>query len=228
MDTVQDLTRTEQTSFENFEKEKSESILAAFFDDCNEEEQKIINEFSQIQGIRANDAVWVFVKVFFGINRANNTLPQRISDALDAKKNEILEAVKQFAASSVENEAQKAMSNLSDSLMKISQDFLNQQRKRAWIYDFFVPVACACMGIFFLCLISFVGGAAVAGKGWGHSPVEALLNAPAGWIIPLALIPVCGVALFRGLTEQGKGRLINLMAASIMAILFLCVLIHIL
>ena len=228
MDTVQDLTRTEQTSFENFEKEKSESILAAFFDDCNEEEQKIINEFSQIQGIRANDAVWVFVKVFFGINRANNTLPQRISDALDVKRNEIIEATKKFAASAVENETQKALSILSDSLMKISQDFLTQQRKNAWIYDFFVPLTCACLGIFFLCLISFIGGSAVAGKGWGHSPVEALLNAPAGWIIPLALIPVCGVALFRGLTEQGKGRLINLMTALITAILFLFVLIHIL
>ena len=228
MDTVQDLTQTEQTSFENFEKEKSESILAAFFNDCNEEEQKIINEFSQIQGIRANDAVWVFVKIFFGINRANNTLPQRISDALDAKTNEILEAVKQFAASSVENEAQKAMSNLSDSLMKFSQDFLNQQRKSAWIYDFFVPVVCACLGIFFLCLISFIGGAAVAGKGWGHSPVEALLNAPAGWIIPLALIPVCGLALFRGLTEQGKSRLVNLIIALIIAVLVLCVVFHIL
>ena len=144
------------------------------------------------------------------------------------KRNEIIEATKKFAASAVEDETQKALSNLSDSLMKISQDFLNQQRKRAWIYDFFVPVACTCLGIFFLCLISFVGGAAVAGKGWGHSPVEALLNAPAGWIIPLALIPVCGVALFRGLTEQGKSRLINLMTALIMAILFLCVLIHIL
>ena len=228
MDTVQDLTQTEQTSFENFETKKSESLLSAFFKDCNEEEQKIINEFSQIQGIRANDAVWVFVKIFFGINRANNTLPQRISNALNAKTNEILEAVKQFAASSVENETQKAMSNLSDSLMKISHDFLNQQRKRARIYDFFIPVACACMGIFFLCLISFIGGAAVAGKGWGHSPVEALLNAPAGWIIPLALIPVCGFALFRGLTEHGKSRLIYLMAALIMQFLFLCVLFHIL
>lgn len=220
--------QAEKTSFEDFEKKKSENLLSAFFDDCNDEEQKIINEFSKIQGIRANDAIWVFVKVFFKINRANNTLPQKISDALDAKRNEIIEATKKFAASAVEDEAQKALSNLSDSLMKISQDFLNQQRKRAWIYDFFVPVACACLGIFFLCLISFVGGAAVAGKGWGHSPVEALLNAPAGWIIPLALIPVCGFALFRGLTEQGKSRLINLMTALIMAILFLCVLIHIL
>lgn len=228
MDTVQDLTQTEQTSFENFETKKSESLLSAFFKDCNEEEQKIINEFSQIQGIRANDAVWVFVKIFFGINRANNTLPQRISNALNAKTNEILEAVKQFAASSVENETQKAMSNLSDSLMKISHDFLTQQRKRAWIYDFFVPVVCACLGIFFLCLISFIGGAAVAGKGWGHSPVEALLNAPAGWIIPLALIPVGGFALFRGLTEQGKSRLVNLIIALIIAALVLCVVFHIL
>ena len=225
---TQEFNQTVQTSFDDFETKKSESILADFFDDCNDEEQKIINEFSKIQGIRANDAIWVFVKVFFGINRANNTLPQKISDALDAKRNEIIEATKKFAASAVEDETQKALSNLSDSLMKISQDFLNQQRKRAWIYDFFVPVACTCLGIFFLCLISFVGGAAVAGKGWGHSPVEALLNAPAGWIIPLALIPVCGVALFRGLTEQGKSRLINLMTALIMAILFLCVLIHIL
>ena len=136
--------------------------------------------------------------------------------------------MKQFAASSVENEAQKAMSNLSDSLMKFSQDFLNQQRKSAWIYDFFVPVVCACLGIFFLCLISFIGGAAVAGKGWGHSPVEALLNAPAGWIIPLALIPVCGLALFRGLTEQGKSRLVNLIIALIIAVLVLCVVFHIL
>ena len=220
--------QTETNSFDDFEKKKSESLLSAFFNDCNEEEQKIIDEFSQIHGIRANDAIWVFVKVFFKNNRANNTLPQRISDALDVKTNEILEAVRQFAVSAVENEAQKALSNLSDSLMKISQDFLNQQRKRAWIYDFFVPVACACLGIFFLCLISFVGGAAVAGKGWGRSPVEALLNAPAGWIIPLALIPVCGLALFRGLTGQGKGRLINLITALIIAVGVLCVLFHIL
>ncbi|MBR2209488.1 MAG: hypothetical protein IJ859_11830 [Synergistaceae bacterium] len=181
----------EKASFENFEKEKAENILTTFFSDCNEEERKIIDEFSQIQGIRANDAIWVFVKVFFRINRANNTLQQRISEAL----------------------------------LSVS---LNQQRKRAWIYDFFVPVVFVCLGIFFLCLISFIGGAAVAGKGWGHSPVEALLKAPAGWIIPLALIPVCGLALFRGLTEQGKSRLINLTIALIIAVSVLFVLIHIL
>jgi hypothetical protein len=194
---TQDFHQTEQaekSSFEAFEDKKSESILATFFDDCNEEEQKIINEFSQIQGIRANDAVWVFVKIFFRINRTNNTLPQRISE----------------------------------SLVKISQDFLRQQRERSWLGDFFIPIVCSCLGIFFLCLISFIGGAAVAGKGWGHSPVEALLNVPAGWIIPLALIPVGGLALFRGLTEQGKSRLINLITALIISVLVLWVISRIL
>ena len=186
--------QAEKSSFNDFETKKSEDLLSAFFNDCNEEEQKIINEFSQIHGIRANDAVWVLVKLFFRIKRANNTFQESITEVL----------------------------------MKTSQDFFNQQRKREWSYDFFIPVAYACFGIFFLCLVSFVGGAAVVGKGWGHSPVEALLNAPAGWIIPLALIPVCGLALFRGLTEQGKNRLINLIGALIIAVLVLCVLSHIL
>ena len=191
MDTTQDFT---PNSFDDFEKKKSENLLSAFFNDCNEEEQKIVDEFSQLHGIRANDAIWVFVKVFFKINRANNALPERITEAL----------------------------------IKISQDFFNKQRKEKLISDFFIPLFCMCLGIFFLCLISFIGGAAVASKGWGHSPVEALLNAPAGWIIPLALVPVGGFALFRGLTGQGKDRLINLVAALIIALLVLCVLIQIL
>lgn len=194
MDTTQDFTPTEKDSFEDFETKKSENLLSAFFNDCNEEEQKIINEFSQIHGIRANDAVWVFVKLFFRINRENNTLSERITE----------------------------------DLMKTSQDFFKQQREKIFISDFFIPLFCMCLGIFFLCLISFIGGAAVAGKGWGHSPVEALLNAPAGWIIPLTLVPVGGFALFRGLTEQGKSRLINLITALIIALLVLCVLIQIL
>ncbi|MBR2209653.1 MAG: hypothetical protein IJ859_12670 [Synergistaceae bacterium] len=194
MDTTQDFKLNQNNSFDDFEMKKSENLLSAFFNDCNEEEQKIINEFSQIHGIRANDAVWVFVKLFFKINRENNTLSERITEAL----------------------------------MKTFQDFFNQQREKTFISNFFIPLFCMCFGIFFLCLISFIGGAAVAGKGWGHSPVEALLNAPAGWIIPLALVPVGGFALFRGLTEQGKSRLINLITALIIALLVLCVLLQIL
>ena len=132
------------------------------------------------------------------------------------------------AADSVEFETKKALSNLSETLQKISQDIFNQHRKKTWLYDFFIPLTFACIGVFCLCLISFVGVAAVAGKGWGHSPVSALLNAPAGWIIPLSLIPVGGFALFRGLTEQGKSKYMYFVVAVIIAILALCVLSHIL
>ena len=231
MDTTQEINAIEKTnnaSFEASEQRKSENILSAFFSDCNEEEMKIINELSQNLGIRTNDALWIFVKVFFSFNRENNRLPQRITDALDNKKDEIIDCVKQFAASAVELETKKALANLSDTLQQISQNIFNQHRKNTWLYDFFLPLACSCLGIFFLCLIAFIGGTAVAGKGWGHSPVDALLNAPAGWIIPLALIPVGGVALFRGLTEQGRTKYLNLCTALIVAVLVSCVLTHIL
>ena len=231
MDTTQEINKIEQAgqdSFEAPEIQKSENLLASFLGDCNEEERKVIDEFSQTLGIRTNDAIWAFVKIFFSFNRANNNLPKRITDALDTKKDEIIDCIKQLAASAVELETNKAMTNLSDSLKQISQNILNQHRKNMWLYDFFLPLACACLGIFFLCLISFIGGAAIAGKGWGQSPVEALLNAPAGWIIPLALIPIGGVALFLGLTEQGRTKYLNLLAALIVAVGVLCVLAHIL
>ena len=189
-----DITQAEKVSFDDFETKKSENLLSTFFNDCNEEEQKIINEFSQIHGIRANDAIWVFVKLFFRINRSNNTFQESIAETL----------IKNF------------------------QDFFNQQRKEKLIFDFFILVFFVCLGIFFLCLISFIGGAAVSGKGWGHSPLEALLNAPAGWIIPLALIPAGGFALFRGLTEQGRNKYFNLIFAATVVILVSCVLSHIL
>ena len=226
MDTTQETNNIEQSGQDSFEK--SENLLASFFDDCNEDERKVIDEFSRSIGIRANDAIWAFVKIFFTLNRENNNLPKRITDALDTKKDEIIDCIQQLAASAVELETKKAMANLSDSLQQISQNILSQHRKNLWLYDFFLPLACACLGIFFLCLISFIGGAAIAGKGWGHSPLESMLNAPAGWIIPLALIPVGGVALFRGLTEQGQTKYLNLVAVLIVAVGVLCVLAHIL
>ena len=231
MDTAQEINNTEQArqdSFETSDLQKSENLLASFLSDCNEEERKVIDDFSHSLGIRDNDAIWAFVKIFFTLNRENNKLPKRITDALDTKKDEIIDCIKKFAASAVELETKKAMDNLSDTLQKVSQNILNQHRKNMWLYDFFLPLACACLGIFLLCLISFIGGAAIAGKGWGHSPLEALLNAPAGWIIPLALIPVGGLALFRGLTELGRTKYLNLLAAFIMAVGVLCVLAHIL
>ncbi len=220
--------RDSQDSFEDFEGNQAEATFAAFFGDCSEEEQLLLRELGSKFNIRANDALWAIAGVFVFFGRFCNKLPMKIQEAVHEGQSEAVETIKQVAASIAELEAHKAQSVLSASLMNISQEILNQNRKKMWLYDFFIPLVCSCLGVFCLCLISFVGGAAVAGKGWEHSPIEALLNAPAGWIIPLALIPVGGFALFRGLTEQGQSRVVNLCLAGITAALVLGVLPHIL
>ena len=160
--------------------------------------------------------------MFFG--RSFNKLPQKVKDTVLDCQNEIIELIKNVAASTAELEAKNAQSSLSETLQQI----ISQQKKVSWLHDLFLPLACSCLGVFCLCLISFVAGAAISGNGWGHSSFEALLNAPAGWIIPLALIPVGSFALFRGLTEQGRAKYMNLSAALIVAVMVLCVLSHIL
>ena len=231
MDTAQDFDKTNENTQqidEDFESKKAEAVFSSFFGDFTEDEQKILRDFGSKFNIRSNDAIWSIVGIFIIFGRINNKLPQRIKTAFAESKDDFIEFMKKVAANLVELETQKALLNLSETLQQISKDIFNQHRKKTWIYDFFIPLAFACFGAFCLCLISFVGGAAVAGKGWGHSPADALLNAPAGWIIPLALIPVGGFALFRGLTEQGRDKYINLVVAVIIAILALCVLFHIL
>ena len=54
MDTTQEFYKIEQAnqdSFEAHEIQKSENLLASFLGDCNEEERKVIDEFSQTLGI---------------------------------------------------------------------------------------------------------------------------------------------------------------------------------
>ena len=227
----QNLSQTEQNyhdSFEDFENNQAEAVFSAFFGDCSEEEQLILREFGSKFNIRANDALWTIAGVFIFFGRFCNKLPMKVKSAVDEGQHEAIETIKQVATSVAQLETTKAQSVLSESLIKISQDILNQNRKKMWLYDFSIPLVCACLAVFCLCLISFVGGAAVAGKGWGYSPLDALLNAPAGWIIPLALIPVGGFALFRGLTEQGRSRVVNLCVAGLSVAMVLYVLPHIL
>lgn len=211
-------------SFEEFENKQAEDIFSAYFSDCSEEEQLLLRELGSQFNIRANDSLWSFAGVLLFFGRSFNKLPQKVKDAVLDCQNEVIELIKNVAASTAKLEARNAQSSLSETLQQI----ISQQKKISWLHDLFLPLACSCFGVFCLCLISFVAGAAIAGKGWGHSTLEALLNAPAGWIIPLALIPVGGIALYQGLTEQGKKRYLSLTAAIVIAVGVLCVLTHIL
>ena len=226
MESAQDFNQHDDETKQIFDE--AEANYNAFFGEGSEEEQLRIREIASKLNIRSNDAIWIIVFIFNYFGRFYQHLPQKIKSAVHDSLNDCVEALKNSAEVISQNEAQKSKDILSESLATISQEILTQHQKKMRLYDFFLPLAWSCLGIFSLCLVSFIGGAAVAGKGWGHSPLEALLNAPAGWIIPLALIPVGGVSLYQGLTEQGKTKYLNLTAAFLSAALVLCVLPHIL
>ena len=226
MESSQDFNQHDDETKQIFDE--AEANYNAFFGEGSEEEQLRIREIASKLNIRSNDAIWIIVFIFNYFGRFYQHLPQKIKSAVHDSLNDCVEALKNSAEVISQNEAQKSKDILSESLATISQEILTQHQKKMRLYDFFLPLAWSCLGIFSLCLVSFIGGAAVAGKGWGHSPLEALLNAPAGWIIPLALIPVGGVSLYQGLTEQGKTKYLNLTAAFLSAALVLCVLPHIL
>ena len=226
MESAQDFNQHDDETKQIFDE--AEANYNAFFGEGSEEEQLRIREIASKLNIRSNDAIWIIVFIFNYFGRFYQHLPQKIKSAVHDSLNDCVEALKNSAEVISQNEAQKSKDILSESLARISQEILTQHQKKMRLYDFFLPLAWSCLGIFCLCLVSFIGGAAVAGKGWGHSPLEALLNAPAGWIIPLALIPVGGVSLYQGLTEQGKTKYLNLTVAFLSAALVLCVLPHIL
>ncbi len=226
MESAQDFNQHDDETKQIFDE--AEANYNAFFGEGSEEEQLRIREIASKLNIRSNDAIWIIVFIFNYFGRFYQHLPQKIKSAVHDSLNDCVEALKNSAEVISQNEAQKSKDILSESLATISQEILTQHQKKMRLYDFFLPLAWSCLGIFCLCLVSFIGGAAVAGKGWGHSPLEALLNAPAGWIIPLALIPVGGVSLYQGLTEQGKTKYLNLTVAFLSAALVLCVLPHIL
>lgn len=226
MESAQDFNQHDDETKQIFDE--AEANYNAFFGEGSEEEQLRIREIASKLNIRSNDAIWIIVFIFNYFGRFYLHLPQKIKSAVHDSLNDCVEALKNSAEVISQNEAQKSKDILSESLATISQEIITQHQKKMRLYDFFLPLAWSCLGIFCLCLVSFIGGAAVAGKGWGHSPLEALLNAPAGWIIPLALIPVGGVSLYQGLTEQGKTKYLNLTVAFLSAALVLCVLPHIL
>lgn len=226
MESAQDFNQHDDETKQIFDE--AEANYNAFFGEGSEEEQLRIREIASKLNIRSNDAIWIIVFIFNYFGRFYQHLPQKIKSAVHDSLNDCVEALKNSAEVISQNEAQKSKDILTESLATISQEILTQHQKKMRLYDFFLPLAWSCLGIFCLCLVSFIGGAAVAGKGWGHSPLEALLNAPAGWIIPLALIPVGGVSLYQGLTEQGKTKYLNLTVAFLSAALVLCVLPHIL
>ena len=153
-----------------------------YFGEGTEEEQLRLREIAASLNIRDNDALWIIVYVMNYFGRFYKSLPEEMSSSATA----ITESVRSRCEEIASVEMDDVKKSLAESVIHYAEN-ISQAKAQ---YSVVLPLAWLSFGLFFLCLISFVSGAAVAGKGWGKTPFDSMLAAPAGWIIPIALLPV--------------------------------------
>lgn len=198
-----------------------EELYESFFGEGTEEERLRIRELAAKLNIRDNDALWIIIYVMNYFGRFYRDLPNKIRESSDA----CLENIQITAAKICEAEVRKSQELFTEILARSAEEILERHKKKTWLYDMFLPLSWTCMGIFCLCLISFTGGAAISRR---EHPLADLMSIPAGWIVPLALIPAAGFAVYRGLLESGWKRYLSLGASIVMIVLFLIVLQYVL
>lgn len=197
--------------------EQAAELYESFFGKGTEEERLRIRELATKLNIRDNDALWIIIYVMNYFGRFYQDLPEKIRESTDS----CLENIQDAATKICQTELQRSQAIFTETLVKSAEAILERHQRKAWLYDMFLPLSWTCMGIFCLCLLSFIGGAAISGKG---QPLPFLMSVPAGWIIPLSLIPIAGFAAYRGLSESGWKRYFSLGASGIIIVLFLIVL----
>jgi len=159
-----------------------------FFGEGAEEEQLHMRELAEKLNIKHNDAIWIIIYVFNYFGRLYSDLPQRVENSA---KN-LLEHVKAESATLAQKEVDSTKDKLATAVIESAKNIASNQS----LISYLVLAAAFSIGVFCLCLLCFVAGAAIAGKGWGRTPIDALLLAPAGWILPICITPM---AVFRGL-----------------------------
>lgn len=164
-----------------------EEIIKTFFAEGSEEQQIRFRELATKLDIRPNDAIWTIVYVLNYFGRFYAGLPKEIQES----KKDLLEKVEEESADIVKKEVEASKGVLADAIVEAA----NQIAHRQSLVSYLTTSSAFCIGVFCLCLMCFVAGAAVAGKGWGNSPIGALLHAPAGWILPICMVPM---SIYRG------------------------------
>lgn len=174
-----------------------------FFGAGTEEEQLRIKEIASSIGVRDNDAIWIIVYVMNYFGRFYQNLPAQMKESAEIS----IESVKTRCIAMADEEIERAKINLGQAIL----DHADELSKRKDMYSVILPLAWLCCGVFCLCLLCFVAGAAVAGKGWGKSPFDSILSAPAGWILPIAFLPVSIYSSWRAWSQyRYTGRKFNL------------------
>lgn len=175
-----------------------ERVFESFFGPGSEEERLRIREIASSLGIRDNDAIWIIVFVLNYFGRFYSDLPDQLQRSAESS----VEGVKKQISSFADQETNRISSALGRAVLEHAERLAERKVAFSWA----VPVCLLLLGVFLLCLLCFVAGAAVAGKGWGISPLDSLLAAPAGWIIPIAMLPLSVYAGYLGVTRFRYNR----------------------
>lgn len=168
--------------------EENIKTYETFFGEGTADEQLYMRELAEKLNIKHNDAIWIIVYVFNYFGRFYSDLPQRVESSAE----NLLTHVKDKSAAIVREEVESTKGELAAAVVNCANSIASRQS----LISYITAAAAFSVGIFCLCLICFVAGAAVAGKGWGRTPFTALLHAPAGWILPICTTPI---TIFRGI-----------------------------
>lgn len=198
------------------EHQEAERWYSHFFGDATEGEQLRLRELASKLNIQDNDALWIIIYTLNYFGRFYQDLPEKIRET----SADCLENVRKAAEEVGVSEAQKAQVLFTETLKRSTEEIMEQHKHRSFLLELFVPLSLMCFGVFVLCLIAFAAGVAIASKGWGTSPIAALLNAPAGGVLALEMIPVAGLMLYRGLTIYGAKKKATYLITSVLLIAF--------
>lgn len=189
-------------------------IYESFFGAGSEDEQLHMRELAEKLNIKHNDAIWIIVYVFNYFGRFYADLPQRVESSAE----NLLKHVKDESVAIVQGEVESTKGELAAAVVDCANDIASRQS----MISYLTTAAAFSIGVFSLCLICFVAGAAIAGKGWGRTPIDALLRAPAGWILPLCIMPIITLRGFYALISyQATGNKRELVWISVNVVLFL-------
>jgi hypothetical protein len=144
---------------------------------------------------------------YFG--RFYQGLPQQIRDSAA----ESVSTVKARCVVLADAEMARVKAEIQNALLHHAADFARQRQ----VYEVILPLAWLCLGIFVLSVLMFVAGSAVAGRGWGTHPLDMLLAAPAGWVLPIAAAPLSGYTIYLSghsyLYTEEKKHLVSIIVA---------------
>ena len=172
----------------------SDSLSAGFArllgQQASEEQKRRLYEVRDTLGLADNDALWLVLIALEHYDGLYREYPIRIAD--EARKT-VADVQKAFAAAAA-LESKRALRKLADAVADASLRVAEEKTSAARVQGFALALA---VTVLFGSLCLAMGHAMGSGRfpPWSHGNgveriVSAMLGAPAGWVVALALVPI--------------------------------------